>query len=589
MKAFTSKIFYILALLALLFAAMPSVAFAQDGKEGEIDALCVDEKHKHDYFLLEAYRQMQLGNLDAAFELFDYCLQLNPNSDVVLYEMAKFMNYLQEDSIAEDYLERAVRLSPENYWYGNALANIYVKEGRIDEAVAVVENLSVKHPGKSDVLAMLIDLYMRNEDYASVIKTLERLEVKEGKSEMISTEKFRVYLMMGDEEHAYEEIVNLGKEYPNDLRYKVLLGDMYVEHGRADKALEVYKAVEQEDSTNLNVMVSLADYYRKQNEDSLYQRQIDKLVTNDKFSAEMKLQIMTSLVYESIAQKEDSTKMLNRFRKILSSPQENNDMAELYVRYMVSLEMDKDSIKPVLDNMLTVDPEDETVRTQLLSYAIQDDDTAEVYRICKSAVDIPLKNTVYYYFLSIVYYQRDEHRLAIDMLKKGLANADENTQIDIIANSYSMLGELYYLLCDVDKAFEAYDSCLIYTPDDVSTLNNYAYYLSLRNQKLERAKEMSYKTIVAEPENYVYLDTYAWILFVLEEYEVAKEYIDKCISVLGEDISSDDSNIIEHAGDIYYMAGEKAEAVRFWLKAQELGADSKVLKKKIKKKKYFKK
>lgn len=586
MRDITSLLRRTILLTALLFIAMPFAIHAQQSENDTTDVQG-ELTRRYEYFLLEAVRQRQLGNHDAAVELFNHCLHLNPNSDVALYEMAKYKSYLQEDSVAEDYLERAVKLAPDNYWYSTALVNIYHKEGRIDEAITVVENLSKKYPGKSDLLLMLMDLYTRNEDYPNVIKTLDRLEVKEGKSEQISTEKFRIYVQMKDEKRAYEEIMNLAKEYPNDLRYKVLLGDMYVQHGHMDKALEVYKAVEQEDSTNLNVMLSLADFYNKQNQDSLYQKQIEKLVLNNRLSNDMRVQIMTNVVYENLANKDDSTKVLDKFRKILSYPQENSNMTELCVRYMVSIQMPPDSIRPVLKSLLSIDPENEDARGQLLNYAIQENDTAEIYSICKPAVDISTNDPTYYYLLGIIYYQREEPQMAIQTLRKGLDNVRKDTQISIISNSYTMLGDLYHELGDDEKAFEAYDSCLIYTPNDVGALNNYAYYLSLKKQDLERAEQMSAKTLVQEPDNYTYIDTYAWILFMLERYDEAKVQIDKALEVMGEDISADDSNIVEHAGDIYFKAGDKEGALQLWQKAKELGSDSKTLEKKLKKKKYI--
>ena len=454
MRNTTSLLRKIILLTALLFIAMPSAIYAQQSESDTTDVQA-DLMRRYEYFLLEAVRQRQLGNHDSAAELLSHCLHLNPNSDVALYEMAKYKSFLQEDSVAEEYLERAVELAPDNYWYSTALVNIYFKEGRIDEAITVVENLSKKYPGKSDLLLMLMDLYTRNEDYPNVIKTLDRLEVKEGKSEQISTEKFRIYVQMKDEKRAYEEIMNLAKEYPNDLRYKVLLGDMYVQHGHMDKAYEVYKAAEKEDSTNLNVMVSLADFYSKQKQDSLYQKQIEKLVLNTHLSNDMRVQIMTNVVYENLANKGDSTKVLEKFRKILSYPQENSDMTELCVRYMVSIQMPPDSIKPVLKALISIDPENEDARNQLLSYAVQEDDTAEIFRICKPAVDIATSDPIYYYFLGIIYYQREEPQMAIQTLRKGLDNIKEDTQISIISNSYTLLGDLYHDLGDDEKAFEA--------------------------------------------------------------------------------------------------------------------------------------
>jgi Tfp pilus assembly protein PilF len=70
---------------------------------------------------------------------------------------------------------------------------------------------------------------------------------------------------------------------------------------------------------------------------------------------------------------------------------------------------------------------------------------------------------------------------------------------------------------------------LKYNPDNIPVLNNYAYYLSLEQTDLDKAEEMSYRTIKAEPNNATYLDTYAWILFQLGQYNDALFYIRQAI------------------------------------------------------------
>ena len=45
--------------------------------------------------------------------------------------------------------------------------------------------------------------------------------------------------------------------------------------------------------------------------------------------------------------------------------------------------------------------------------------------------------------------------------------------------------------------------------------------------------------------------------------------------------------IVEHCGDIYYMTGDVEGALKYWKQAQEMGSESKTLKKKIEKKKYI--
>ena len=145
------------------------------------------------------------------------------------------------------------------------------------------------------------------------------------------------------------------------------------------------------------------------------------------------------------------------------------------------------------------------------------------------------------------------------------------------------------------EAYAAYDSALVYKPDNIGALNNYAYYLSVEKKDLDKAEEMSFRTVKAEPGNGTYLDTYAWILFEKGKYVEARIYIDQALQNGG----SESSVVVEHAGDIYYKLGDAEKAVDYWRQAKKLAEEAveesdkrdlkelKLLKKKIAYKKYF--
>ena len=114
-------------------------------------------------------------------------------------------------------------------------------------------------------------------------------------------------------------------------------------------------------------------------------------------------------------------------------------------------------------------------------------------------------------------------------------------------------------------------------------MNNYAYFLALDNKELNRALEMSQATISMTPDDPTCIDTYAWVLFKLGRYEEAKAYAEKLLQV------NSDMSAVEyhHCGDIFAKCGDIGRAVECWTKAVELGDLSKVLRKKVKKRKYY--
>ena len=124
---------------------------------------------------------------------------------------------------------------------------------------------------------------------------------------------------------------------------------------------------------------------------------------------------------------------------------------------------------------------------------------------------------------------------------------------------------------------------MAYDGNNLLVLNNYAYYLTLENMELEKALEMSARTLRDEPDELIYVDTYAWILFLLERYDDAKLYADKLMA--GDSAKS--AVEYHHCGDIYAKCGDMERAVQCWVQARDNGDDSKVLKRKIKKRKYI--
>lgn len=547
----------------------------------------VSDKAKAEYFILEGHRQLLLGNNSDAFEMLRHALQLDPTSSVAQSELSHFWQFLRQDSLSLEYMKRASENDPDNYWNKEALVDFYVNAGKTDEAISVLEQLSKQFPDKEDVLLMLESLYKEKQDYANVIKTLDALEVKEGKSEQLSIEKFRTFVQMKDEKKAFKEMSELAAEYPNDLRYRVLLGDLYVDQEQYDEGLKVYKTVEVEDPTNIYLMSSMLNYYKRTNQDSLYQQQLNKICTSPKLENETRLRFLNGLVYQSIQENKDPQPLLEIFRKVRTMPQEDTQILELCTRFMVTTKQPAEEVKPVLREMLAINPESNMARNLLLEYAVEDNDTAEVVRIAKPAVDYSIDDPVFYYYLGVAYFQMDSAQLTVKTFKKGLQHVNDQTNLQLLTNMYALMGDAYHQLGDSKHAYECYDSCLLYRPDEAMVLNNYAYYLSLEDSHLDRAEEMSRRSLEKEPDSPTYLDTYAWILFKQKKYAEAKEYIDKALNALGDSVSTNDATIVEHAGDIYAKNGLKEKALEFWQQAADLDTPSATLLKKLKKKKYI--
>nr|WP_239060641.1 tetratricopeptide repeat protein [Bacteroides sp. 519] len=570
-----------LCLCVLFFqVVLPTKVKAQE------TSLTPEEQRKYNYFFLEATKLSESGNPDEAFELYQHALEINPNGASALYEIAQLYLQLNQVQMAQQSLEKAVANDPDNYWYADALANLYMQRGMNAEAIKAMEMMVQRFPNKYETLFGLISLYSSEKDYDKMIGALNKLENKAGKSEQISMEKFRIYLTQEDHKKAFNEIESLVKEYPLDMRYLVILGDVYMQNNKTNEALKAYAKVLENEPGNAMATLALASYYDRTGQTELYDRQIDNLLYNKQIDPDIKLNILRQQIYKAEQAKQDSTEIISLFDRVIEQDQEDTQIPMLYAQYLISKNMEEASI-PVLEHILQLDPTNTAARMTLLGSAIRKNDYDQVIRISEPGIELNPESIEFPFYLGISYFQKDEYDKALVTFENALQHLPENVNPEVVSDFYNMIGDIYHTKNKEKEAFAAYDSALVYNPENVGVLNNYAYYISIKKSptkaELDKADEMSHKTVRKEPTNSTYLDTYAWILFIKGNYAEAKLYIDDALRN-DKDISD---VIIEHAGDIYYMTGDKEGAMKYWLQAQEIGSESKTLKKKISKKKYI--
>lgn len=559
------QIIVIIGLLSILTAcgsSRKSLPATQNSPVTEKDPLTYEQRRKYDYYFLEAVRMKQKGEYDAAFELYRHCLDIYPGSAATLYEISQFYMVLGQEEKSEQALKQAVRSDESNFWYKQTLAAYYQSKRDLPKAIAVYEDMAHQFPSRLEPLMALIELYNQTKSYQEVIKTLNRLEELDGKSEQISMEKFRMYLLMNNQEQAFQEIESLSKEYPYDMRYKTILGDVYLNNGHPQEAYDTYQKILKEEPGYAPALLSMASYYQKTGQDSLYHVQLDTILLNEDVESTTKMDIMRQLIVQSEQTTKDSTQIVSLFNEILKRPQQNADLAMLCAQYLITKRMEKESV-PVLHQVLALDPENKPARLQLLSYAIRDNNLDEVIKVASPALEYNPDAMEFYYYLGLAYYQKEDTDKALDVFQKGVKQVNAKSDKAIVSDFYAILGDIYNIKEMKAEAYAAYDSSLVYNPNNIATLNNYAYYLSVERKHLDKAEEMSYRTVKAEPENATYLDTYAWILFEKERYTEARIYIEQALKNGGDSSRV----IVEHCGDIYYKLGEKEKALEYWKKA----------------------
>lgn len=522
-----------LMLFAFHFSSLPAVA--QSSRE-------------FDQFFLEAMIQRQKGNNAAAFDLLRHCQELNPEAPEVYYFLAQYYSALKNTEKSVDCFKKAAALQPDNVTYMETLAQIYIRLQDFAQAIPVVEKIYERDKERLDLLEMLFQLYQQVGRNDKAVEVLNRIEAIDGKSERISMAKSEIFTRQGNKKGAIAEIKALAQKYPNDLNYMALYAETMMMNGQVKKALKVYDQILQQEPDNNRVLMSLRTYHQALGHQTVADSLTERVLLNGNATSEERVHLLRQEIAACEQEGGDSTRVLQLFRKMLARPQSDEDMALLCASYMNAKQMPKDSISRVLEQALAIAPDNSMARLQLVGYAWEKEDMDRVVSLCQDARQYNPDEMAFYYYQGIAFYKQEKLDEALSAFKNGIGVIKDDSNPEIVSDFYAVMGDILHQQGQAEEAFAAYDSCLVWKEDNIGCLNNYAYYLSERGERLSKAEEMSYKTIKAEPKNSTYLDTYAWILYMEKRYAEAKIYIEQAVQNLDE--KQDNSVILEHADKI---------------------------------------
>ena len=143
-----------------------------------------------------------------------------------------------------------------------------------------------------------------------------------------------------------------------------------------------------------------------------------------------------------------------------------------------------------------------------------------------------------------------------------------------ISQFYTSIGDCLYASHDLVGAYEAYDNALTLDPDNSMALNNYAYFLSENEGDLDKAAEMSLKSLDGENSaNPTFLDTYAWILHQKGDDTEALKYQAAAIEE-SEKQGASHADLYDHYGDILVANDKTQEALEAYEKALSISNDN---------------
>ncbi len=567
------RIVFIISLLSL-FACKSSEQVSSDNKETSRKVLNEKEAITFGRLYIEASKEKILGNFEKATQLYQEALRIDPTSAAAHYELGLVYNSAGSNQSAFEEFKIANQLDPQNYWYKLSYATFLEGQGNIDEAIRLFKELAEENPDQLEIKYELSKLLLNQGKIEEGIFYLNEIEKEIGVTEEISFIKQRIYLSLNDVDKAAAEIEVLVETYPANLSYYNTLANIYLSNERPEDAKAVLKRLEERDISDPEVKFSLAKLYKRMGEQELYRKYIDSAFASPEINIDQKVKFILSNYQVGSEQKEKLKEATELAELVTKAHPENAKSHALYADFLYFIDEDDKAVEEYRKT-IELDSSRFPVWSQLLIILSENERTDLVLNYGARSIELFPNQATLYLLYGLALSTDKQHQKAIEYLEIGKDLAIENQALK--SQFYSTLGDLYHEVSDYTSSDKSYEQALKLDPNNVYVLNNYSYYLSLRKEKLERAKEMSFKSNQIAPGQSSFQDTYAWILYQLAEYDSALEWIDKA---LGSE-SNASAVLLEHKGDILFKLGRKEEALNYWKMAKEKGGASELIEKKV--------
>ncbi|MEX0770457.1 MAG: tetratricopeptide repeat protein [Balneolaceae bacterium] len=565
------KTFYLTLLLISGIFLLPELVFSQDQANRQLAA---EEAEAMDYYI-RGIHEFENENYEQALEYLDIAYQLLPDYAGVNFALADAYFATGDLINAEYYAQKAIELDPGNKWYYLKLARIYRQSGKHETTLEVLQNALEYHPNDINLLLRLGSLYHTFKKFPESNEVYRKVLAIRGGNFDIHMRKYQNFREMDMRDSALSELDKMTQIEPENLGNLHTLSQFYMEMNQREAAMEILQKAKQRNARNPETLILMADIFIKEAKwDSLGNTFIT-IIEDPLISPSQKMELARFLYLEQ--QSSPSQQVLaDQTRRVLekfstNEPEYGNAhllAAEFYLnRNETSAAIEK------LEMANEVMPEEADAWHQRLQLMFSAGNYEEVITTGKKAAGHIRDDAFIQFFVGSSLMLTDRHEEAVEWLENATFSPSNRTFRSVI---YSTLGDAFSELDQWERASDAFESALRLDPNNHNAKNNYAYYLSLRNEKLDYAKDLALEAVGAEPENASYLDTAGWIFYKSGDYQTAYQYIQKSI-----DTGEMSAEVLEHMGDVCEQLGQPDEARKWWRQALNKDPNRSYLKEKI--------
>ncbi len=521
------------------------------------------------YFMLEDYQQ--------ALQLFQKAYTVTPNNAALNYKIGETYLQLKNPEAAMPFAKSAVLLGKQNAYYYLLLAQLHSGQKQYTEAAQAFNDLLRNVPNSDEYLFNLADLYLSQSRFEDALKTYDRIEKRFGEMEQLLVNRQQIYLRQKNIDKAIEEGNKLLAINPTEVRYFLAQAELLNASKKPNEAIATLDKALRIEPNNPFAHLMLSDLNRQKGNRAQAEEEVKTAFASPELDIDTKVRILVDFIRQLPNPDIETVALELVDLTIKNHPEEAKAYA--VAGDLQTIVNKKEQARDNYLKAVKLDNSHYKIWQQIVLLDAELSQEEAMVKHSEQALELFPNQAVFWFYNGTGHLITKSFAKAVKSLEYGKRLSAGEPQLLVQFNM--QLGDGYNSLKDYPKSNEAYDAVLAQDKDNEHVLNNYSYFLSLRNENLEKAVAMAERLVKNHPTNPTYLDTYAWVLYKSGNYTEARKYLEQAVAL------SDDATIVEHYGDVLFKLGKKEEAVSQWQKAKLKGEASAFIDKKIKDKKLY--
>ena len=565
---FQFKIRHII-LSALLSILGVSNSFAQRKSPEPLDT---KTRLEAEFYFTEGEKFFILEDYNKARVMFEKSAETDPGNATAHYKLAQIHRLKGEQAEALEEISIALEINNQNKYYHAFKAELYTDLSDFDRAAAIYESMIETIDGTDEYLFELAAIYLYQQKFDKAIAAYDQIEKHYGVSEEISTQRQMIYLQTNNLEKAIEEGEKMIDTFPEQDKFAVRQVELLLNNGLQKEATAKIPGYVEKFPQSAKLRLIESELNRASGNIELADEGLMEAFKSRNMDIDTKIEQLAE--YRMLLSPDEIKTRAIPLAEVLTEVHPESAQA-----YAVKGDLhfsigEKREAKASYLSSLEYDDSNLAVWQNVLQMLLEENKMDSVVSLSEEALEVYPNQGMLYYFNGTGLLQQQSYKDAVYSLERGKRLSNSNLGLVSVFNS--MLGSAYNGLGDYEKSDRAFEAALDYDPENLGVLNNYSYYLALRNESLDKAENMAARAVGGAPDNVTFLDTYGWVLYKQEKYKDAAEVMENAIR-----LGNVSAIHYAHYGDILFKLGDINGAVEQWKKAKELNPGAPLLDKKI--------